>query len=269
LLDSGSDTLDGGPGNDVLYGDSVLGGDNPSDDHNTLTGDAGNDMLVGGDAVNTMHGGDGSDVLLASGDPRASVQSVLYGDAGSDSLNGLGDPKGKLFGGAGDDTLISSPQGLAIDGGDGADTVDYSKSSCTAGVDVELEAGTAACRGRQGGLDKLAHVENITGSPGDDILIGDDGPNVIDGGAGNDTLEGLAGNDILFGRDGNDGVSGGAGNDILVPGAGEDTVTGGPGADWAGTVDGFVDTIVCADSSDTFRTESIDRFVCKTKKPLP
>ncbi len=64
-------------------------------------------------------------------------------------------------------------------------------------------------------------IENVVGSPHDDILIGNDpdplygqgprvepaGENVLDGGGGDDTLDGRLGADLFKGGDGNDAVS--------------------------------------------------------------
>ncbi|MGZ4998151.1 MAG: type I secretion C-terminal target domain-containing protein, partial [Methylobacter sp.] len=65
-------------------------------------------------------------------------------------------------------------------------------------------------------------ADTITGSSGNDVLVG---------GYGNDTLIGLGGNDTLSGGFGNDTLNGGDGNDILSGGAGADTLVGGKGND--------------------------------------
>ena len=73
-------------------------------------------------------------------------------------------------------------------------------------------------------LDDILNCENITGSPGADILVGDDGANKLNGGAGDDTLRGGGGADTLIGGEGMDTLEGGAGDDTYVsPGA--DTIT--------------------------------------------
>ena len=59
-------------------------------------------------------------------------------------------------------------------------------------------------------------ASNITGTPGDDVLVGT---------PGNDSLFGQDGNDSLFGEDGNDYVDGVNGDDTLRGGNGND----GPG----------------------------------------
>lgn len=63
---------------------------------------------------------------------------------------------------------------------------------------------------------------NLIGTPGDDLLIGDDNSQVLVGGPGDDTLIGGAGADLLIG---------GPGDDTLVAGSGADMLIGGPGDD--------------------------------------
>ena len=63
---------------------------------------------------------------------------------------------------------------------------------------------------------------NITGSSGNDYLIGNAAKDVINGGAGNDLIWSFGGNDTLNGGAGDDTLMGGAGLDILTGGAGKD-----------------------------------------------
>jgi len=85
-------------------------------------------------------------------------------------------------------------------------------------------------------------VTTITGSDGDDTLLGDAastinggaGTDVITGGTGNDTLNGGAGNDTITTNTGNDTVDGGAGDDVVnMDGAlsALDVIVGGEGTD--------------------------------------
>ncbi len=64
--------------------------------------------------------------------------------------------------------------------------------------------------------------DNLTGTVGDDVLIGT---------SANSTLSGGDGNDVLAGNSGNDSLTGGNGNDILIGGAGSDNMTGSAGSD--------------------------------------
>jgi Ca2+-binding RTX toxin-like protein len=125
---AGDDSLNGGPGADVVEGgdgrdglsggrgkDIVLGGagnDTLSDgdtDADRVEGGSGDDSLYGGDASDTLKGGSGDDDLIG-GDGN----DVLDGGAGDDTLAG----------GRGDDELDAGPGDDDVDGGRGADRID-------------------------------------------------------------------------------------------------------------------------------------------------
>lgn len=92
-------------------------------------------------------------------------------------------------------------------------------------------------------------AETITGTAGDDLLVGSTQPEIINagsgadrvrgqddddaifGGADNDKIFGAAGNDIIVGDDGDDSLYGEAGNDLLHGNDGNDTINGGDGHD--------------------------------------
>ena len=57
---------------------------------------------------------------------------------------------------------------------------------------------------------------SITGTAGDDVIVGSADTDTIDGKDGNDLICGLAGDDVLVGGLGNDQVDGGDDNDRLV-----------------------------------------------------
>src|SRR5262249_1875986 len=81
---------------------------------------------------------------------------------------------------------------LSIDGGGGVNTLDY--SATTGGVVVNLPLQTAT--GLRGGI---ANIQNVTGSAGNDVLVGDAQANVLRGGPGRDLLIGGRGADLLDG----------------------------------------------------------------------
>lgn len=70
-------------------------------------------------------------------------------------------------------------------------------------------------------------MATLSGTPGDDTIVGTDQADFISGGAGNDTLLGLGGDDRLFGEGGDDLLDGGEAADTLFGGAGDDTLIGG------------------------------------------
>jgi Ca2+-binding RTX toxin-like protein len=89
--------------------------------------------------------------------------------------------------------------------------------------------------------DPLLSLNLITGTGGNDRIIGSEDDDIIFGLAGNDQLEGRGGDDIVFGGRGNDRISGGTGDDILVGGPGNDQLDGGPGLDIALFAGDFAD----------------------------
>ena len=219
----GSDTLSGGEGND------------------TLTGGKGNDLFIysgGKDVITDYEAGDkisvgapitkssvkGSNVILKTGVGTLTVKNAkdkelalkVTGSAGNNSLIG-GDGSDTLSGGEGNDTLT---------GGKGNDLFIYS-----AGNDVitDYEAG-----------DKISVGAPITKSSvkGSDVILKTDVGTLtvknaknkelalkITGSAGNDSLIGGDGSDTLFGGEGNDTLTGGKGNDLFIYSGGKDVIT--------------------------------------------
>jgi Ca2+-binding RTX toxin-like protein len=148
--------------------------------------------------------------------------------------------------------------GSTYDGGLGTDEIDY-----TGAIQLELaNLSTGQVTHQGGGTDTLAGIENFTGSPGDDRIVGNGSDNVIDGGDGNDTIdfsaasavnvdlrvgssvgdgtdtlssiENVVGSpfaDHLVGSGGANRLDGGPGDDKIDGGGGDDTLIGGGGTD--------------------------------------
>jgi Ca2+-binding RTX toxin-like protein len=233
---AGADILDGGADIDTIYyieslarvsvtlkdsgiagvgsggdaqGDTIFNVENVegSDFSDNLTGNTGNNKLIGGLGDDAIFGKGGNDKIIGGqGADR------LYGDAGNDILQG-GDGSDYIRGGAGADIL---------DGGADIDRIYYLESS--AGVEVILgEAGQSGSgKGGDAQGDVIRNIENVVGSNLDDMLTGNGTNNLLDGSMGND---------LLWGEDGNDKLIGGAGFDVLIGGMGADSLTGGQGID--------------------------------------
>jgi Ca2+-binding RTX toxin-like protein len=168
-----------------------------------VRGSRSDDELTGGPFLDTIWGGDGNDEINGLGGADR-----LFGDGGADTINGnAGDDL--LDRGHDDDLLNVGPGDDHLSGESGVDTAAYSTSA--AGVSVRLATNVAT----GDGLDDV-DVENIVGSPFDDVLVGDAGPN---------TLKGLAGEDIVLGGGGDDRLDGAAGDDLLAGGPGVDAAT--------------------------------------------
>src|SRR5882724_211155 len=146
--------------------------------------------------------------------------------------------------GAGNDSfdlskLTGAVPVLALDGGDGFDTVSIKGSS--GGEEIDLVSnGTGGLglvrHGTFAGSFTLTNVESVLlqGQGGNDVLTAGNGfpagaTLTLDGGGGNDTLRGGDQADMLLGGSGNDLVSGGVGNDTAFLGSGNDKFVWNPG----------------------------------------
>ena len=156
-----------------------------------------------------------------------------------------------------DDSFTLSAGMEYIEGGDGIDTVNYSRS--TAGVKVDLNVITQ--RGGHAEGDALVGIENVTGSNTKDtltgnaqanVLMGMDGNDTMSGGGGNDTLDGGADDDTLDGGSGNDTLLGGFGNDRLIAGSGKNVLDGGKGIDTADYATSTHGVMVSLDEGEGF-----------------
>ncbi len=187
-----ADDLTGGGGNDRLNG--AAGGDDldGGDGNDQLNGATGNDYLEGGRGNDRLTGGGGNDTLShTSGNDR------LFGQGGADSFE------------IGWDEASDLPYRVAINGGAGRDTVDF--TSITLGAVVDL--------GNQALNDGLAFGKTLVGIE------------VLNGTSLDDSFAGTSGGDSFYGNGGDDVLSGRAGSDRLVGGGGADQLADGAGAD--------------------------------------
>jgi hypothetical protein len=122
----------------------------------------------------------------------------------------FGDPAASvaLKTGAGDDvfkvTDFTNAPTLTLDAGGGTNTLDY--STYKGNVQAILPLGVAT--GFAGGI---KNIENVTGSQGNNLLVGDANPNVLIGGTGRNVIIGGAGADTLD-------ASGATSDNILIGG---------------------------------------------------
>lgn len=92
--------------------------------------------------------------------------------------------------------------------------------------------------------------DHITGTDGNEFLLGYGGDDLIHGNGGTDEIEGGEGNDTLFGGDGNDLMHGDDGDDDLMGDDGDDTLYGHSGDDLLQGDDGD-DSMVGGQGDDT------------------
>ncbi|MGJ0359846.1 hypothetical protein NG785_09320 [Aliarcobacter cryaerophilus] len=223
------ENVTGGAGNDTIVGDA---------NDNTLKGGAGNDIIKGKSGNNSLYGGVGNDTIFSGTgndyiDGGDDIDTVDYSEAIAAVNVDLGlETAQNIGGGMGQDTLISIENVIGsnfddtfkshfsrdnyFDGygsGIAGDTVDYSGipvdnvTQDFVRIDLSSKKGTIFIDGTQSATDTYRLIHNITGTAGNDTIIGDELNNTLRGGAGNDTLGGGAGNDYLDGGSGNNTVT--------------------------------------------------------------
>jgi len=189
----------------------------------TVTGSAGDNVIIGSNGADTIDGGAGNDTLHGG-----AGNDQLIGGTDNDVLNG-GTGNDTMTGGLGDDTYVIDNLGDQITelSGEGSDTVQINRT-----VDLNVAPFTEIENVVLTGVAAL----NATGDGGANSLTGNSAANILTGGDGNDTLTGGLGNDTLNGGTGDDAMDGGAGNDVFLIGdAGEhgvgEVLDGGTGTD--------------------------------------
>jgi len=224
FLGVGSQRFDGGPGDDVVYGERG---------NDVLNGGGGNDRLYGGIGDDALRGGEGND-LLSGGFGADDVD----GEAGDDYVRGDGtiDTLGDTGGGV--DTL-SFATGVTPGFFDSSTYPDFGAVpgfpalGGERGVYVDLGGSVAdnntASLG--GGIDTIAAgaFENVVGTAFSDYIVGSSANNTIYGGGGGDVILGGDGDDTLHGGADGDDLEGGNGSDALAGDAGSDHCEDGTG----------------------------------------
>jgi Ca2+-binding RTX toxin-like protein len=200
-LGIGSQTFEGGPGDDVVFGergndrlfggagdDKLFGG--PGDD--LLQGGPGDDLLIGGFGADTIDGEEGNDYVrgdatvdhLRDSGPASDVDTLSYSTGVSPGFTrSVTNPGFPASGGEGRGVYLDLPEGLGDNG--------------------------VAPNG--GGVDDVAgsDFEHIVGSPFSDYIKGSKAGQTIYGGGGADVLvAGGSGTSLNGGADGDDCVGG-------------------------------------------------------------
>ncbi|HEV7615710.1 MAG TPA: calcium-binding protein [Solirubrobacterales bacterium] len=203
FLGVGSQTYDGGPGNDVVYGQRG---------NDTLRGGEGNDQLFGGIGDDLLLGGPGND-LLAGGFGADAID----GESGDDYVHGDGTVDRIRDSGGGND-ILSYASGVTpgFKGGGVSGFPGFPPSEEGRGVRLDLGAAPGEFKGDNGeppfggGNDEVegGSFETVIGTAFSDYILGTSGAQAIYGGGGADVIEGKSG----------DTVVGGAGADNVDPG---------------------------------------------------
>jgi Ca2+-binding RTX toxin-like protein len=207
-LGVGSQTFEGGPGDDVVYGQRG---------NDTLRGNEGNDHLFGGIGDDVLRGGPGDDRLGggfgADGIDGNNGNDYIHGDGTIDRIADTGS-------GADTDTLSYATgitPGFGAAAVVNAGYVERLPASAERGVFLDLTATAESQNGDNGiaahggGVDEIEgeDFEAVIGTPFSDYIVGTDEPEAIFGGGGADAILGGGGGDDLDGGAGTDYVDGG------------------------------------------------------------
>jgi len=126
---------------------------------------------------------------------------IQTGDGADDSFTGVIDSLPEIFNGnGGADTFNGGVGTNTFNGGAGSDTVTYTSASAAVTASLINPASNTG----QAANDTYSSIENLTASPLNDFLTGDNGVNVLSGGDGNDRFSGRGGNDTMNGGLGSD-----------------------------------------------------------------
>lgn len=214
---SNPNRIDGADGDDL-----ILGGRNAD----TLAGGGGNDTLRGGPGANLLIGGPGSDVIEGV-DARydGSTNETVWGGAGDDTIT-LSVLDNEVWAGPGNDRVLGGDGTDLLGGGAGDDWIEARQGDRNqmwggVGNDTLLSAATGRVfhgdvAGGGGGNDLLlgaGGMDTLYGGAGNDTLRGDDGRDALYLGPGNDSAHGGTGNDTLYAGPGFDRLWGEAGAD--------------------------------------------------------
>jgi len=208
-----NDFLTGNNGDNILVGGA-------GDD--TISGGQGNDVLVAGGGVNYVDGGAGNDTVsyagevgfvnvslgvnyyggFALGDVVLNVENVTGTDFG-DFLGG-NELNNVLSGGKGNDYFTADAGADNIIGGEGIDTINYNGSASA--VSIDLTSALAQSGGLAQG-DTLSGIEVVIGTNFNDTLIGNSSANQLIAADGTDVIKGNGGGDYIDGGEGTDTVT--------------------------------------------------------------
>jgi len=179
------DSLTGNSGNDSIYGNSG---------NDTLTGGLGNDYLHGGGYASgndtfIFNLGDGQDTIV----DESVVDQIVFGS---------GIVKEDIL-------MEASGNNLVIKLANSTDQITINSFLGSTSTAYKIET----LKFSDGSVINITQGMTVTGSTGNDTIVGSPFP---------DTLSGDAGNDYIYGSDAADTITGGTGNDLLKGGNGAD-----------------------------------------------
>ena len=300
---TGSQTIKGGDGNDVIFGDNINGHNDDgnyiystnNDGADTIHGGKGNDYIIGGAGNDRINGGSGKDYI----DGGDGDDTLIGGTVDIEDLDNTQFNYKELHGGAGNDIIYSTEETEAYAGGDkyfrnniygedGDDTIyanGYNDVVYGGVGDDEIHS----YKNKQNGYYNSNASSLIYGGKGDDRIYlygdaeqigvyavqevyGEEGNDLIDarGSSSHNKIDGGAGSDTIYAGSGGDSISGGYGDDVIYGGDGDDDLYGGDGLSDSDIIYGGKgnDTISALGSSKIYGEDGNDTIYFATGKRL-
>jgi Ca2+-binding RTX toxin-like protein len=226
-------------------------------------GGTGADQIVDGVGSASFDPGEGADHVI-TGTGYDSVNASAGSPDGADVFDFGSKPDGTLRYSAASYPVSVSLDDIANDGGEGEGDQVIGNPAVVGGSAADTLIGN----------DDPLRVQTLSGSGGDDVIVGGAVSDSLTGDSGDDTIRGKGGRDSLYGdsivasdgdNTGDDTLVGGSGNDFIQGFGGADRLLGGSGADsLAGdssiSSDGDRDLVDCGPSQDHLAyVESEDR----------
>jgi Ca2+-binding RTX toxin-like protein len=225
--------------------------------NDTVEGNEGDDIILGGVGADAINGNDQNDVILGD---NGKLMAVVYGASGLSSIsqissevsgaNSLGGPD-TINGGAANDIIVGGAGSDTVNGNTGYDLI-IGDNGTVLTVNWLASGLTVASMSTTDTAPATGGADTIQGNEGDDIILGGLGGDGINGNDGNDVVVGDNGTVLTVTYSGGglssvaqissevsganslggpDTLHGDAGNDIIIGGAGTDTINGNTGYD--------------------------------------
>ena len=267
-LTAGNDTIEGGSGNDIIFGDkgevtqtagtnrilttgavvSITNTNRNLGGNDIIQGNSGDDVVIAGFGNDEIRGGAGNDILF--GDSGA----LNYADGDSDistldtviTVEAAVGGTDTIYGNAGDDSIFGGAESDKLYGGNsvlGSAITDSDKDIIIGDLGGIALTGNRAVRIYTSNT-TVGKKDTIEGNEDDDIILAGAGDDMVRGNAGNDWILGDFGEvdlrnnaQVLSTTTGNshstgdDYIDAGEGNNRILGGLGKDTINNGAGDD--------------------------------------
>ncbi|GAA0693592.1 hypothetical protein GCM10009104_21190 [Marinobacterium maritimum] len=182
------ETIDGGAGNDIIFGDPGIDSADVSND--VISGGAGSDIIDGRAGTDTLLGDEGDDVIFGGyGDDTingGADNDLLFGGLGNDSLAG----------GTGNDVLVGGKGNDILSGGEGDDIFRFDVGDADGSTDTitDFDIGNANGHGND-----VLDISDLLDPSGSNVIdstnIGDYLDASFDNGTGQTTISVFSGGD--------------------------------------------------------------------------